>query len=127
MAQLLQLAVTFRGDTGSCCGFSERGAARPGREVAGARISARVSTYGRRAPRASRLVAGPVVFGVLFYLFNRFTAGNHHDGSWPAATVAIASYAAGFGIAMRFLATWSLRRELRSHDAPDDAVDAPHC
>ena len=30
-------------------------------------------------------------------------------------------------IAMRFLATWSRRRELRSHDAPDDAVDAPDC
>jgi hypothetical protein len=80
-----------------------------------------------RAPRTTglpRLVAGSVVFGVLFYLFNRFTAGNHHDDSWPAAVVAIASYAAGFGIAMRFLAAWSRRRELRSDEAPDDAVDA---
>jgi hypothetical protein len=82
-----------------------------------------------RAPRAglARLVVGSIVFGVLFYLFNRFTAGNHHDDSWPAAAVAIASYAAGFGIAMRFLAAWSRRRELRSDEAPDDAVDAPDC
>jgi hypothetical protein len=90
----------------------------------------RASSTCARAPRTTglpRLVAGSVVFGVLFYLFNRFIAGNHHDDSWPAAVVAIASYAAGFGIAMRFLAIWSRRRELRSHDAPDDAVNAPDC
>ena len=80
-----------------------------------------------RAPRTTglaRLVAGSLVFGVLFYVFNRFIAGDHNDHSWPAAAVAIASYAAGFGIAMRFWAAWGRRRELHSHEAPDDAPGA---
>jgi hypothetical protein len=79
-----------------------------------------------RAPRATgraRLAAGSLVFGVLLYVFNRFTGGGHNHDSWSDAALTIAGYAVGFGIGMRFLAAWRLRQALRSQDAPDD--DAP--
>jgi hypothetical protein len=82
-----------------------------------------------RAPRATgraQLVVQCLVFGVVFYVLNRFIAGDHNDDNWPAAAVAIASYAVGFGIAMRFFAAWRRRQALRSQEATDDdAVDAP--
>ena len=79
-----------------------------------------------RAPRATgraRLVAGSFVFGVLLYVFNRFTGGGHNHDSWPDAALTIAGYAVGFGIGMQFLAAWRRRQALRSQEAPDD--DAP--
>ncbi len=82
-----------------------------------------------RAPRATgraQLVVQCLVFGVVFYVFNRFIAGNHNDDNWPAAAEAIASYAVGFGIAMRFFAAWRRRQALRSQEeTDDDALDAP--
>jgi hypothetical protein len=79
-----------------------------------------------RAPRATgraRLAAGSLVFGVLFYVFNRFVGGGHNHDSWPTAALTIAGYAVGFAIGMQFLAAWRLRQALRSQAAPDD--DAP--
>src|SRR5580692_6445218 len=79
-----------------------------------------------RAPRATgraRLAAGSLVFGVLFYVFNRFVGGGHNHDSWPTAALTIAGYAVGFAIGMQFLAAWRLRQALRSQEAPDD--DAP--
>jgi hypothetical protein len=82
-----------------------------------------------RPPRATsraRLVAQCLVFGVLFYLLNRFMGGDHSDDSWPAAALAIAGYSVGWGIGLRFMAAWLHRRELRSNEAADDgALDAP--
>jgi hypothetical protein len=82
-----------------------------------------------RAPRTTsyaRLVAGSLVFGVLFYLVNRYSLGGRTDNSWPGAVLDVAGYAVGFGIGMRFLAAWGRRRELREREAPDvDALDAP--
>ena len=79
-----------------------------------------------RAPRATgraRLAAGSFVFGVLLYVFNRFTGGGHNHDSWPDAALTIAGYAVGFGIGMQFLAAWRRRQQLRSQEA-DDALDA---
>jgi uncharacterized membrane protein (DUF4010 family) len=81
-----------------------------------------------RLPRAGRaeLVGQSLGFGVVLYLFNRFTAGGHNHDDWPTIAVTIACYAVGFGIATRFLAAWRHRRALRSQQAPDDdALDAP--
>ncbi len=84
-----------------------------------------------RAPRTTnyaRLVAGSLVFGVLFYVFNRYTWGGHGhtDNSWPGAIEDVVGYAIGFGIGMRFLAAWGRRRELHEREgADDDALDAP--
>ncbi len=64
-----------------------------------------------------------LVFGVVFYVLNRFLLGDHEDSSWPAAAVDIAGYAVGFGIGMRFLAAWRRRQTLRSLAETDD--DAP--
>jgi hypothetical protein len=60
------------------------------------------------------------VFGVLLYVLGRFTGGGHHHDSWAAAALTIADYALGWGIGMRFLATWRQRQELRSQEATDD-------
>jgi hypothetical protein len=82
-----------------------------------------------RAPRETgraQMVAQCLTFGVVFYVLNRFLLGDHEDSSWPAATVDIAGYAVGFGIAMRFFAAWRRRQELRSlADTDDDAPAAP--
>jgi uncharacterized membrane protein (DUF4010 family) len=83
-----------------------------------------------RAPRATgraQIVMQCLVFGVVFYVLNRFLLGDHEDNSWPAATEAIAGYALGFGIAMRFFAAWRQRQALRSQEATaDDTPGAPH-
>jgi hypothetical protein len=81
-----------------------------------------------RAPRETsrtQLVVQCLVFGVIFYVFNRFVWGEHTDNSWPGAAVDIAGYAVGFGIAMRFFAAWRRRRELlaQAADEPLDASD----
>jgi|HubBroStandDraft_2_1064218.scaffolds.fasta_scaffold130911_2 hypothetical protein len=82
-----------------------------------------------RAPRATgraQMVVQCLVFGVVFYVLNRFLLGYHQGSSWPAATAAIAGYALGFGIAMRFLAAWRRRQALRSlAETDDDAPGAP--
>jgi hypothetical protein len=78
-----------------------------------------------RAPRETsraQLVVQCLVFGVIFYVINRFVWGDHSNDSWPAAAMAIAGYGVGFGIAMRFFAAWR-RQELVSQEA-DDALDA---
>ena len=65
------------------------------------------------------------MFGVLFYVFNRFEGGGHNHDSWPTAALTIAGYAVGFAIGMQFLAAWR-RQALRSQEAPDeDAPGAP--
>lgn len=83
-----------------------------------------------RAPRAAsraQLVVQCLVFGVIFYVLNRFAWGEHTDNSWPGAILDVAGYALGFGIAMRFFAAWGRRRELREQEAPDeDVLDAPN-
>ena len=79
-----------------------------------------------RAPRATgraRVVVQCLVFGVTFYVINRFALGDHSNDSWPDATLAIAGYSVGFGIGLRFYAAWRRRQELRSQEA-DDALDA---
>jgi hypothetical protein len=76
-----------------------------------------------RAPRTTsraRLVAGSLVFGVFLYAAGRFTGGDHNHDSWPTAALTIIGYALGFGIGMRFLATWRQRQALREQEAPDD-------
>ena len=66
------------------------------------------------------------MFGVLFYVFNRFEGGGHNHDSWPTAALTIAGYAVGFAIGMQFLAAWRRRQALRSQEAPDeDAPGAP--
>jgi len=85
-----------------------------------------VGLQATRATGRARLAAASVVFGVLFYLLDRFTGGGHHHDSWPAAVLTIAGYAVGFGIGMRFLAAWLRRQALCSQEAPDDdALDRP--
>jgi hypothetical protein len=81
-----------------------------------------------RAPRegGTQMVVQCLVFGVLFYVLNRFLLGDHEDSSWPAATEDIVGYALGFGIAMRFFAAWRRRQALRAlAEADDDAPGAP--
>jgi hypothetical protein len=80
-----------------------------------------------RAPRRmgrTQLVVQCLVFGVTYYLIDRFAWGNHSDDSWAAAAEMIPGAAVGFGIAMRFFAAWQRRQELRS-EAAADALDVP--
>jgi Kef-type K+ transport system membrane component KefB len=80
----------------------------------------------RRPAGLPVLVAQSVVFGVLFYVVERFTAGGHNHDSWPTAVLTIALCAVGFGFGMRFLTAWQRRRALCSQEATDDDVlDAP--
>jgi hypothetical protein len=73
-----------------------------------------------------RLVVQSLVFGVLFYVANRFLLGYHQGNSWPAAALTIAGYAVGFGIGTRFLWAWRQWKTLRSlADTDDDAPVAP--
>jgi hypothetical protein len=80
-----------------------------------------------RAPRETsraQLVVQCLVFGVIFYVFNRFVWRDHSADSWPTAAETIVGYGIGFGIALRFFAAWRRRQELRSQEA-DDALDTP--
>jgi hypothetical protein len=73
-----------------------------------------------RTTSRARLVAGSLVFGVLFYVANRFLLGYHQGNDWPAAALTIAGYAVGFGIGTRFLWAWRQWKTLRSQEAADD-------
>ena len=81
-----------------------------------------------RAPRdtsRAQLVVQCLVFGVIFYVLNRFALRDNTDNSWPGAVLDVAGYGLGFGIAMRFFAAWGRRRALREQEAADDGLDAP--
>jgi hypothetical protein len=83
-----------------------------------------VDVRAHRAMGRARLAAGSLVFGVLFYVFNRFTGDGHNHDSWLGAALTIGGYAVGFGIGMQFLTAWQLRRTLREREAADDDLDA---
>ena len=81
-----------------------------------------------RAPRdtsRAQLVVQCLVFGVIFYVLNRFALRDNTDKSWPGAVLDVAGYGLGFGIAMRFFAAWGRRRALREQEAADEGLDAP--
>lgn len=80
-----------------------------------------IDLWAPRPVSRARLVVQCLVFGVLLYLAERFTAGgNEQHERWTAVAVEIAVPAVIYGICLLFMQAWQERRARSAHEATDD-------